>query len=92
LIAYTREAEDQVADLIRHYEGLRRTEAIRAFLDALTEAERRINDDPESGLPAPRPYPGLAELQLSWLKAGRYWIAYSRQALPVIVAVFFRNR
>lgn len=49
-----------------------------------------IANDPEWGLPAPRPYPGLAALGLSWMKRGRYRNAYD-PAVPAIAGVFFET-
>jgi plasmid stabilization system protein ParE len=89
LIAYTPRAARQVEDLRQHYEGRERIEAIRALVAALDEAERKIEGDPAAGLAAPRPYPGLARRGRAWVKAGRYWIAYSTAQPPVIVAVFY---
>jgi hypothetical protein len=46
---------------------LGRVEASINLLNALERAKVRIGEEPEAGLPAPRPYPSLA-------KAGRRWI------------------
>lgn len=55
---------------------------------ALAEAERRIETEPTSGLPAPRPYPQLAKRGRAWIKAGRYWIMCSTTKPPSITGVF----
>jgi plasmid stabilization system protein ParE len=89
LIAYTPRASRQIRDLRDHYQGLERAEAIRALDAALHAAERKIEDEPSAGLPAPRPYPGVARRGRAWVKSGRYWIAYSTANPPVIVAVFY---
>jgi plasmid stabilization system protein ParE len=91
LIAYTPEAQRHVDQLLRHYELLQRPEAIRAFLTALDDAERRIARNPGAGLRAPRPYPRLARSGRAWLKAGRYWITYSTAQPPVIIGVFYES-
>ena len=88
MITYTPRAIRQIGELRQHYEDRERIEAIRALSDALDEAERRIEQNPAAGLPAPRPYPGLAHPGELWTKAGRYWIAYS-VAPPAILAVFY---
>jgi plasmid stabilization system protein ParE len=75
LIEYAPRATRQVAALRHHYENLDRPAAVRAFVDALDEAGRRIESNPAAGLPAPRPYPQLARPGVAWIKAGRYWIA-----------------
>ena len=85
---YTPKAARQVVELRRHYEERERLEAIAALAAALEAAERRIEDYPEAGLPAPRPYPEVARPGRSWIKEGRYWIAYSTRR-PLIVAVFY---
>lgn len=89
MIGYTREAAQQVDDLRTHYEGRNRLEALRNLAAALNEAESRIERDPGAGLPAPRPYPVLSCAGRAWMKAGRYWIAYSLTSPPVILGVFF---
>jgi hypothetical protein len=57
----------------------------------LAAAESRIELLPDAGLPAPRPYPSLSRQDRAWIKAGRYWIAYSSASPPTIVAVFFET-
>lgn len=86
---YSTEAAAQVEALQRHYRARNRLEAVRNLAAALAEAESRIEHDPSAGLPAPRPYPGLAREGRAWLKAGRYWIAYATTQPPAIVGVFF---
>ena len=88
---YTARAAAQVEALRRHYRTLGRTEAVRNLDAALAEAEARIERDPNAGLPAPRPYPGLIRAGRAWTKAGRYWIAYSIVQPPAIVAVIYET-
>jgi len=57
---------------------------------SLAEASLIITNAPSRGLPAPHPYPDLAALELSWLKRGRYWIAYD-PTVPTIAGVFFET-
>jgi hypothetical protein len=90
LIALTPEAARQVEALERFYADRQRAQALRNLGHALAEASLIIVNAPERGLPAPRPYPALASLGLSWLKRGRYWIAYD-PAVPVIAGVFFET-
>jgi plasmid stabilization system protein ParE len=54
LIEYTPEATRQVDDLLRHDEERQRDGAARALLAALNDAERKIENNPDAGLPAPR--------------------------------------
>ena len=86
---YTPEAEAQIDALREHYQARNRIEAARNLDRALDRAERRIGQDPEAGLPAPRPYPSMAKPGRRWIKEGRYWIAYSLTRPPVILGVFF---
>jgi hypothetical protein len=58
---------------------------------ALAEAETRIERNPDAGLRAPRPYPKLVRPGCAWLKAGRYWVAYTLTEPPLIVGVFFET-
>jgi dUTP pyrophosphatase len=88
LIVYAREAQEQVDNLLLHYEARGRPEATRNLAVALGLAEARIERDPDGGLRAPRPYPSVARPGYAWIKVGRYWISYSRNSPPVIVAVF----
>jgi plasmid stabilization system protein ParE len=90
LIALTPEADAHVRALERFYIEKRRPQALRNLGHALAEASLIIMNAPERGLPAPRPYPALASLGLSWLKRGRYWIAYA-PSVPIIAGVFFET-
>ena len=91
MIEYTPRAIRQIGTLVRHYEDRHRPEAIRALFAALDAAERKIERNPPAGLAAPRPYPQVARKGRAWVKAGRYWVAYSTTHPPVIVAVFFET-
>ncbi len=96
MIALSPEASRQLEILEEFYVQKRRPQALRNLGHALAEAsliilnapERVILNAPERGMPAPRPYSELAVLGLSWLKRGRYWIAYDT-AGPVIAGIFF---
>jgi hypothetical protein len=90
LIALTPEASVQVEALERFYIDKQRPQALRNLGHALAEASLIITNAPWRGLPAPRPYPDLAALGLSWLKRGRYWIAYD-PTVPIIAGVFFET-
>jgi plasmid stabilization system protein ParE len=91
LIALTPEARRHVRALYAYHEERDRPEAARALRDALTVTWEKIITSPGAGLPAPRPYPQLAESGRAWLKSGRYWIAYRTQPTTAIVAVFFET-
>jgi hypothetical protein len=90
LIALTPEASAQVEALERFYIDKQRPQALRNLGHALAEASLIITNAPSRGLPAPRPYPDLAALGLSWLKRGRDWIAYD-PTVPIIAGVFFET-
>ncbi len=89
MISLTLEAEAQVDRLIEHYESLERLEAAINLLKALERASRRITNEPEAGLLAPRPYPSLRRLGRRWVIEGRYWISYSSTTPPIITGVFY---
>lgn len=91
MIEYTPEALRQVDALLLYYEERQRDTAVRALLTALEKAELQIERDPSAGLIAPRPYRGLARPDRAWVKADRYWIAYSTTTPPVIAAVFLET-
>lgn len=88
MIAYSARARSQLQALLAHYESLSRTEAVRNLTTAMASAEVRIEHNPLAGLPAPRPYPWLADLGFHWIKSQRYWIAYTGNEPLAIVAVF----
>lgn len=90
MITLTPEASAQVEAFERFYVETQRPQALRNFGHALAEASLIILNAPERGLPAPRPYPELSALGFSWLKRGRYWIAYDPVG-PVIAGVFFET-
>ncbi len=89
MIALSPEAEAQLDALISHYEALGRIEASINLLNALERAQARISENPEAGLPAPRPYPALAKVGRRWIMEGTYWISYSLTNPPVISGVFY---
>jgi plasmid stabilization system protein ParE len=77
------EARGHLLELIAHYEALDRLEAARNLLSALAVAQEEITANPNAGLLAPRPYPALQKAGRLWMKAGRYWIAYSLVPLAI---------
>jgi len=89
VIALSARATLDVARLEEHYDQLGRPEAIRNLAHALAEASDRIENDPDAGLTAPRPYPGIARPGRLWLHVRRYWIAYSTTVPPVMLAVLY---
>ena len=89
MLAPTPRAARQVDELRQHYEQRERIEALRAPAAALDEAERKIESNPAAGLAAPRSYPELAQSGHAWIKAGRYWVAYSTTAPRVSLGVFY---
>ena len=91
MIRLSPEAEAQVDALLSHYERLERPEAAYNLFDTITEASSRIEEAPESGLPAPRPYPTLSSLGLRWIKQRSYWIGYSTGVPPIVAAVFYET-
>ena len=88
MIALTPEASSQIDAFERHYVERQRPQALRNLGHALAEASLVILNAPQRGLASPRPYPELANLELLWLKRGRYWIAYDPVG-PIIAGVFF---
>jgi plasmid stabilization system protein ParE len=90
LIALSPEASAQLEALERFYVEKQRPQALRNLSHALAEAGLLIANAPERGMPAPRPYPALAVLGLSWLKRGRYWVAYDPR-VPIIAGIFFET-
>ena len=91
MIALTPEARRHVRAPYAYYEERDRPEAARGLRNALNAAWEKIPTSPEAALPAPRPYKQLVEPGRTWLKVGRYWIAYRTQPTTAIVAVFFET-
>jgi plasmid stabilization system protein ParE len=89
MIGLSHEAEAQLDALIAHYEALGRAEASMNLLNAIERAKSRILRTPEAGIPAPRPYSGLAKAGRRWIIEGSYWISYSLTTPPVISGVFY---
>lgn len=89
MIVLAAAARRHVRALQEHDEARDRLEAAQGLRTALTAAWGKITADPAAGLPAPRPYPRLAQPGRAWIKAGRYWIAYSTRPPVAIVAVFY---
>jgi hypothetical protein len=88
---YAPGAIDQIDRLREHYVNKQRYEAAEALNAALDEAESWLETKPERGLPAPRPYPRLVRPGWLWMKASRYWVAYTDTRPPMILAVFFEE-
>ena len=75
-------------ELHDHYRRKGWIEASIALDLAMLEAERRVQLNPQAGLPAPRPYPSLAAAGESWLIVKPYWVVYRPSTPPLILAVF----
>ena len=88
MITLTPEARAQIEEFERYYVERQRPQALRNLGHALAEASLVILNASQLGLASPRPYPELANLDLLWLKRGRYWIAYDPIG-PIIAGVFF---
>lgn len=91
MIALSRQARRHVSGLLAYYEEHDRPEAARGLRAALVTAWDKITASPAAGLPAPRPYPQLKRPGWSWIKSGRYWIAYRTAPVLIIVAVFYET-
>ncbi len=78
-----------IATLRQHYHDKGRPEALRNLRSAIRDIPKHIAAG--SGLPAPRPYPQLARPGRALIKVGRYWIAYTLSAPPVVVAVLYEE-
>ena len=90
MIGFTARAARQFRELREYYEDRERPEALPGLISAVREASRKIEENPQAGLAAPRPYPHLAKADRLWIKQGRYWVAYD-SGTPVIVGVFFET-
>jgi len=90
VIRQTRTAAAQVEALFEHYLIRDRDEAARNLLRAVGEALDRIEADPTTGRPHPRPYPGMARWGYRWIKVHRYWFGYAVTAdYPVLTNVIY---
>ena len=70
----TPRAQIQLDALTERDEALGRDDAIHNLMTALVDVSNRIEAVAGLGLPAPRPYPEIANLNLGfrWLKMGSY--------------------
>lgn len=92
MVELSAEARRHVRRLREFYDEKDRPAAALNLERALSGAIQRIACTPEAGIPAPRPYPGLAAEGRLWIKEGRYWFRYRPSPPPpVIVAVFFET-
>jgi hypothetical protein len=90
MVFLTATARAQLESLEAYYDRLGRDLATIRMSEAIAMAAARIEEQVGPFLPAPRPYPDLAEYGWQWLKEGRYWVAFA--AIPeghVIVGVFY---
>lgn len=88
MIALSRAAERDIDALLERYFKCERPLAAKGLLGSINQSAGRIESSPDSGLPAPRPYPALARPDRRWLKQGAYWIAYTTDHPPIIDAIF----
>jgi len=70
------EALRQVRQLIEHYLAKDRIDAAMRLEAAVRDALARVDDPTTRWVPAPRPYPEVAQAGYRWIKQHRYWIAY----------------
>ncbi len=86
----TRSASRQLEALLDHFIEKERLDAADKLERAVATATAHIEADPQSGLPAPRPYPALARLGFHWIKVHRYWFGWSiTKGYPVLTNVHF---
>ncbi len=87
----TPRARRQVTELTQHDEALGRDGAIHHQMPALTHVCDTIEASGGIGLHARRPCPHLAQLQLGfrWLKACRYWFAFTPAPDLTITGIVF---
>ena len=89
MIYETHHARDQIRALRAYYLNKERYDAYRNLRAAIAEARARIEADPNSGLPHPRPYPAMAKWGFLWIKVHRYWFGWSTwRGYPVVTNVF----
>ena|SRR5579859_930751 len=86
----TLHAERQLREFRVFYLEKERYDAYRNLLDAVREAKRQIEADPECGTPYPKPYPRMADWGYLWIKVHHYWFGWSmRRGFPVITNIFY---
>jgi plasmid stabilization system protein ParE len=85
-----REAQQQIARLIRHYASLQRHRAAELLNDAVEQALASVEDGRVRLRPHPAGYPIVAAYGLGWFKVHRYWFAATRTHQGwVITSVIF---
>jgi plasmid stabilization system protein ParE len=91
VIPLSRAAEAAVEALADYYAALGRDRAIDNLIESLGTACERYSSEPDRLLPAPRPYPALADLGFLWTKQGPYWIAFATTNNGPVVAGLFHD-
>jgi hypothetical protein len=90
MIRQTLSGEQQARDLFEGFLRKERYDAYRRLAAAIAEAVARIEADPMTGAPFPRPYPAMARWNFRWIKVHRYWFSWStRKGYPVITNILY---
>ena len=92
MVLLTATAQTQIEALEAHYAALDRDSATLRMVEAVARAAARIEQHAGPFWPAPRPYPDLSDLGWTWLKEGRYWVAFAAIADDyAITGLFFET-
>ncbi len=78
-------AKWDVRALETYYAERGREAAAAKLIAAVERAAKMIEAASELSLPAPRPYPELADLGARWLHVGRYWFSFVPEAGGFVV-------
>ncbi len=74
-----------------YYEAKERPAATKNLISAISAAQIFIIQTPERGVAAPRAYPKLKRLELSWVLKQNYWFSYRISSPPIIVGVYYAS-
>ncbi len=91
MLALTRTAEILLDSLLADYERKNRVEAQLKLLKILEEVSEEVLYGSPRYLPAPRPFPRLAAHGYNWILYEDYWFAFTKDAIPAIVYVFYAS-
>ena len=77
--------------LLADYERKNRAEAQLKLLKNLEEVSEEVLFGNPRYLSAPRPFPRLAARGYNWTLHEDYWFAFTKDAIPAIVYVFYAS-
>ncbi len=89
MVRLSSSAQKQYLDLIDHFLARGYDQAAEKLNDAVDQARLTINANPSEGREYPAVYTELIWPNVKWVKAHRYWFAYTTDGDPVIFNILW---